>query len=188
MTQSRFISTVSGRQFHFAQPTADMIDLEDIAHALSNLCRFTGQCSVFYSVAEHSIHVSRIVPEELALVALLHDATEAYCADLARPLKQLLPEYSVIEDRIWGAVAGRFGLPVEMPPEIKQADMAMLKREVMALFPEHVLDDLDLPGEAADVNLNLWSPPYARACFMRRFSELTKVEQPVMLRDEGDAI
>ena len=168
-----YISTVSGRRFYFDDIQQDSIQIEDIAHALSNLCRFTGQCFHFYSVAEHSVLVSYTVPRELALVGLLHDATEAYCADLARPLKRLLPDYQTVEARIWSAIAQRFDLPEILPVEIKRADMAMLKLEVTKLLPPHCAIELDLPGETADVGLRCWDPCRARYAFMERYRELT---------------
>ena len=172
-TQDTYISTVSGKRFYFNAPTRDMIDVQDIAHALGNLCRFTGQCREFYSVAEHSVLMSRLVPAHRALEALLHDATEAYCADLARPIKNTLPGYRAMEDRIWQAVAYKFDLPLQMSQEIKVWDMAMLKREVEVLLPPHCAVELNLPGHSADVNLHMWSPRHARFMFLQRYRELT---------------
>ena len=173
---SNYISTVSGKQFHFGdhRRMVEAIDIVDIAHALGNLCRFTGHCRRFYSVAEHSVHVSRMMPDDLALVGLLHDATEAYCADLARPLKQLVPDYRAVEDAIWQAVAEKFGLPVEMPAAIKTADMAMLKLEVDHLLPPHCADELYLPGERADVGLHYWNPMYAKYAFIEQYKWVTR--------------
>lgn len=172
---SHYISTVSGRRFYFGDHAAmvEAIDIVDIAHALGNLCRFTGQCRRFYSVAEHSVHVSMIVPEDLALVGLLHDATEAYCADLAKPLKRLVPDYRAVEDAIWLAVAEKFELPTIMPEFIKRADMAMLKLEVDHLLPPHCATDLNLPGETAEVGLRYWNPMYAKYAFLERYNWLT---------------
>lgn len=169
-----FISTVSGKRFYFDYPAENKIEIEDIAHALGNLCRFTGQCRVFYSVAEHSELLSRIVPPEHALVGLLHDATEAYCADLASPLKRLLPDYRAMERRIWLAVAKTFDIDPELPKAVKEADMAMLKLEITHLLPSHCLNELDLPGPTADINMHYWSPPSAGFFFMERFRELTR--------------
>lgn len=172
---SHYISTVSGRRFYFGDHAAmvDAICIQDIAHALGNLCRFTGQCKRFYSVAEHSVHVSMIVPEDLALVGLLHDATEAYCADLAKPLKRLVPDYCAVEDAIWLAVAEKFELPKAMPEFIKRADMAMLKLEVNLLLPPNCATELNLPGEPAPVGLHYWNPLYAKFMFLERYKELT---------------
>jgi hypothetical protein len=170
---SRFISTASGRRFYFAKPMPDMVNIFDVATGLGNLCRFTGQCSRFYSVAEHSVHVSRLVPPEHARAALLHDATEAYVNDLAKPFKVDLPDYCAAEKRVWGAVAGAFGLPLVLPQCIKDADLAILKTEVAALLPLHCLEELDLPGNAAPIALSFWSPRWAQFHFMQRYKELT---------------
>lgn len=167
-----YISTASGGKFFFG--AEQVVKIEDVACALGNLCRFTGQIDDFYSIAEHSVHVSHIVPPEHALVGLLHDATEAFCNDLARPFKRTLPDYMAAEDRIWRkAVAPSFGLPAELPDCVKQADMAMLKAEVEHFYPPHVAAELNLPGEAAKVHLHLWSPRHARFFFMQRYKELT---------------
>jgi len=76
-----FIQTYSGKRIDFENPDPDQIDIVDIAHGLSNLCRFSGQSKYFYSVAQHSFYVS-LVCKENKLQALLHDATEAYMADV----------------------------------------------------------------------------------------------------------
>lgn len=111
MTQTKSsISTVSGRFYDLLAPEKYEYDIEEIAHSLSNLCRYTGHSNVFYSVAEHSVLVSRLVPERLALCGLLHDASEAFCGDVSSPLKKLLPEYQAIEDGVQKAIADYFGL------------------------------------------------------------------------------
>src|ERR1039457_118422 len=84
-----FIGTFSGLRFWPLDPNPEKILIDDIAHALAHQCRFGGHASRFYSVAEHSVHVSRLCPPEDALWGLLHDASEAYLVDLPRPLKQL---------------------------------------------------------------------------------------------------
>ena len=80
------MSTYTGKKFFPFDPRPEQICIEDIAHGLSMLCRFSGQCPYFYSVAEHSIYVVHCLPDNLQLEGLLHDASEAYLADLPRPV------------------------------------------------------------------------------------------------------
>lgn len=131
------ILTASGTCFNLLEPDPDLIEIEDIAHALSNLCRFTGHTRVFYSVAEHSVRASlcAFVPAEHALEALLHDAAEAYIGDVSSPLKAQLHEYRNIEFGVEQAIRKRFGLPAKKTPCVKQADLTMLateKRDLMS--------------------------------------------------------
>jgi hypothetical protein len=118
------ITTLSGIRFWPLLPNPGDILVEDIAHALAHQCRFGGHASKFYSVAEHSVHVSELCPVQDALWGLLHDASEAYLIDLPRPLK-LLPEfapYREAERQLQRAVAARFGLPEDQPASVTEAD------------------------------------------------------------------
>ncbi|MCF5056757.1 phosphohydrolase [Pseudomonas proteolytica] len=132
-----WILTQSGQQFDLLRPTASMIKPVDIAHALSRLCRFNGHTQAHYSVAQHSLIVASLVPAEHQLVALLHDATEAYIGDMTRPLKAVLPEYQYVEHQIWLAVCDRFDIQPDLPACVKQADMVALATERRDLMPEH---------------------------------------------------
>lgn len=134
------IYTRHGESVDLVTPDPTSINPADIAAALAAICRFSGHTRVFYSVAEHSLMVSRMVPRQWRLRALLHDATEAYLQDVPTPLKEMLPEYRVIEDRLWEAIAQRFGLPAHDPEAdaaIKLADKMALHVEMRDLFREH---------------------------------------------------
>jgi len=155
-------------------PNPEKILIEDVAQALAHQCRFGGHASKFYSVAEHSVHVSHLCLPEHALWGLLHDASEAYLVDLPRPLK-LLPEFAAYreaERRLQRAVAVRFGLAPEQPASVTAADDTMLWIEAHSLLgsmPVEVIRDTRPPFEITDPLL----PVEAERLFLSRFNELT---------------
>lgn len=166
-----WMQTRSGLQYWPLDPRVEDVKLTDIAHALSNLCRYNGHCNGFYSVAEHSVLVSQVVPPEHALCGLLHDATEAYCADVPRPLKRNLVGYADIEHKNWLVVAAKFGLPVDMPESVHIADNAVLlaeKQQIVKQTP-HLWS---VPGTAANVQIKCLSPNESYSLFIDRFMEL----------------
>lgn len=164
----------SGIDFALDRPNPDQIDIQDIAHALSHICRFTGHTRWFYSVAQHSVLVSRIVPRELALQGLLHDATEAYVGDVAAPLKAMLPDYRALEARVEAAVAERFGLPVGMHEKVRHADLVLLATEKRDLMPSTAEPwPVELSHRALPYRIDPLEPEHARELFMLRFLELT---------------
>ena len=170
-----WMQTYTGRQFWPLDPSADEVHIEDIAHALANACRFGGHCERFYSVAEHSVLVSYVVPPELALAALLHDAAEAYVVDIPRPLKPYLGGYKEIEARVWMAIAERFGVPADMPQAIKDADNAVLLAEAEQIMKPHPAP-WSVPGAAAPVTVHGFTPSVAKAVFLERFEFLAQRE------------
>jgi uncharacterized protein len=124
------IGLKSGHYFNLLEPETSVILLEDIVSGLSKCCRFVGQCDAFYSVAQHCVLMSYIVPDEARLVALFHDAAEAYTGDLSKPLKNALGDvFKRIEQRIEMAIFDRFGLPYPMHSSIKVADRILLATE-----------------------------------------------------------
>lgn len=168
-----WILTQSGQQFDLLRPTASMIKPVDIAHALSRLCRFNGHTRAHYSVAQHSLIVASLVPVEHQLVALLHDATEAYIGDMTRPLKAVMPEYQYVEHQIWLAVCDRFDIQIDLPGCVKQADMVALATERRDLMPEHLGEWDCLRGiePMADAIVPL-PAEYASAAFFSRLMDL----------------
>lgn len=162
----------SGAEFDFLQPWASNFTLDDIAHGLANQCRYAGQCRNFYSIAEHSLHVSQCAAG-FELEALMHDAAEAFMGDITRPLKQLLPEFKLIETRVQSAIMDRFGLPSVPSPEIKRADLAVLAAEQAQLMPagtdRWAREAGIVPAPICARSL----PPYeAKRQFLQRFQEL----------------
>lgn len=163
------IALYSGGTIDPLAPKASEIMIADIGHSLSMMCRYGGHTDVFYSVAEHCWHMSFIVPAEDALWALLHDAPEAYLADVTRPLKRQLPDWHIYEDRIMSAVCDRFGLDPEMPATVKMADDAMIPLEWNLLMCNHPPMKItkDLP-----VKIRYADPRTARQMFLERFAGL----------------
>ena len=131
-----WIQTHSGRRFNPIKPNPDAIVIQDIAHALSMQCRFSGHCKDFYSVAQHSVLVSYICDSQDALWGLMHDASEAYLVDVPRPLKRSgkFQAYLDFEEVMTQAICRRFGLPFKEPPSVKRADTILLATEARDLM------------------------------------------------------
>lgn len=130
------IELFSGGFIDIVDPKPEQIKIKDIGHALSMQCRFVGQIERFYSVAEHSWHVARMLegtPYKVQLAGLLHDASEAYLGDIASPIKQFLPDYQKMEDRLQAAIFARYDLEYPTHPAVKLADRAMLSTEAWHL-------------------------------------------------------
>jgi hypothetical protein len=135
-----YITTYKKHRFSPLNPLPDDIDIEDIAHALSLMCRANGHFTRFYSIARHCINCSDYADGSLALMLLLHDASEAYISDLTRPVKLGLPEYGVIEERLQAVIWERFGLsPTGADMRlIGEIDDMMLKLEFREFADEEI--------------------------------------------------
>lgn len=123
------IQLFSGGVCDFADPSAHEFAIEDVAHGLSQMCRFNGQIKRFYSVAQHAYNASLIVEPGHEYDALMHDASEAFAADIVSPLKKMLPDYLVIEAKIMMALSEQFGFSPRLNDAVKLADIKMLKVE-----------------------------------------------------------
>lgn len=177
--QGKF-NTHTGRLIDLVDPDPENLHIEDIATALSRICRFGGHSSAFYSVAQHSILVTALVPQECQKAALLHDAAEAYLGDVIKPLKVLLgAAYKQLEDRFETAIYRKYGVQISsvVKAEVKQADMLMLEMEHEALI-------LQSPGRLNGMMHNTawewydengkwaWDSETAREIFMQVFNQL----------------
>jgi uncharacterized protein len=174
-----YLQTVSGRWVNPIDPDPQQFDIEDIARALGNLCRFGGHCRVFYSVAQHSVIVSELVEQrggdaEDVFAALMHDASEAYLGDMPHPLKHrsaLGAVFKEAEDHLEAALREHFAIKPGVP-EIKRADRALLAAERRAFSAERWAWP-ELEGvEPLDIELEALSPDESERTFMRRFAEL----------------
>ncbi|MCS2155501.1 HD family hydrolase [Scandinavium sp. H11S7] len=169
-----YIQTLSGKKFNYQTATADDIDIEDIATALSHICRFAGHVPDFYSVAQHSVLTSLLVPAEFAFEALMHDVVEAYCQDIPAPLKALLPDYRRVEDRVDGLIRAKFDINPEQAAVVKYADLVMLatERRDLDIDDGSVWPVLEgIPATDA-FQITPLRPGQAFGLFINRFNEL----------------
>ncbi len=175
---THYFRTYSGKHVYPFSPSPDEIDIGDVAHSLSQMCRFLGHTEGFYSVAQHSILVSQHVPRQDALWGLLHDASEAYLCDLPAPIKRdpQMRVYRIAEDRLMAAVCARFGLNPEMPHSVRIADKVLLAtefRDVTTMNDQAWIVDECGQEPLSDFQIVPWSSAVAEAGFMERFRELT---------------
>ncbi len=195
MTDTR-IMLASGVLFDLTNPAGSPMSLQDIAHGLGRVCRFAGQTNRFYSVAEHCFHVARLVPVELARVALLHDASEAFIGDVTRPLKALLPDYQAIEARIEAVIEDVFLTPAERDlggfkaPAVKAADLAMCLVEARELMPNVPGYWSSLPVDPAALDkaratrLNFDRPEFATAAWLRAWQRYGHWQEDLQAKGE----
>lgn len=162
----------SGRYYDLAEPGP--LTIEEVAHALAHICRFTGHCKDFYSVAQHSVLVSYLVPPEHSLQGLLHDAVEAVVGDMASPLKALVPEYKAIEVRCEQAILAGFGLAWPLHDEVKTADLIALRTEQRDLMGADHHTWLPTAGLVPDARrITVSTTHQAKSAFLRRYRYLT---------------
>lgn len=184
-----WIQTYSGRRFWPLDPRTEDVCLDDIAHALSNLCRFTGHVKTFYSVAQHCVLASRAVHPDVAMLALLHDAAEAYLGDIARPWKRFLHVHAdglheplrQVEGTLLATILNAFMVPAEFLPlslwqEVERIDLVMLateKRDLLGAGPkwQHEYDG----HEPLPERISPWTPGRASWEFRQRFAQLAPV-------------
>lgn len=156
------IRTSSGLYMNVFEPTYDMICIEDIAHSLSQQCRFGGHLPEFYSVAQHSVMCSQKVQAPYKMQALMHDASEAYLLDMPSPIKKGLRDYKELENRLMTIIAGRyeFAWPMQLP--VQEVDEWMLHFEWEVLMLRKPLAG----------GFNCWSPKKAKRLFLESFNHL----------------
>ena len=168
--RGNYIYTYTGKHFYIEDPQPEDIDIVDIAHALSMLCRFGGHSREFYCVAQHSVLISQLVSDENALWGLLHDASEAYLCDIPRPFKAYLENYKMLEERIQRAIADKFGLSWPMPEEIHNIDQKIVVNEALLLWKESpfwTTKHESVPHLA--LALPCWNPAFAKQEFLNQF-------------------
>jgi len=131
-----WVQTYKRKQFWPLDPRSEDVDIEDIAHSLSLICRFNGHCNVFYSVAQHSVIVSHVVRPSESMVGLLHDGAEAYLGDIVRPVKRFLLGIKEIERELERVIFQHFGITTYDKGEVSRADNLVLFTEMRDMMYE----------------------------------------------------
>lgn len=137
-----FISTYTGKHFYPLEPDVDKIDIDDIAHALSLICRGNGHVKSFFSVGQHCINCCREAmlrgySDRIALACLIHDASECYMSDVPRPFKQFLNEYNQHEEMLLDMIYTKYlgsTLTTEESFLVKEIDDDMLYYDLKELL------------------------------------------------------
>ncbi|MBQ9745602.1 MAG: HD domain-containing protein [Clostridia bacterium] len=137
------ITTFTKKTFDPLAPEAELIDVRDIAHSLSMLCRANGHFPTFYSVAQHSLNCMREakergLSERVQFACLIHDASEAYISDITRPVKSALPEYKEIEKKLESAIYEKYlgGITAEEYAAMREIDDVLLYHEFLRFMGE----------------------------------------------------
>lgn len=180
MSVDHCLLTYSGRYVNPAEPDQAEFHITDIAHALSQICRFGGHTRQFYSVAQHCVLVSQMVPVDYRLQALLHDAAEAYYGDMVQPLKGLpsMRPYRDYEQMLQTRLFDAYGVSpsADSNAAVKHADLQMLATERRDLMAPDMLPWLILAGIAPrHASISPMMPQSAEALFLKRFKELAGV-------------
>jgi uncharacterized protein len=176
----RWIQTASGKKFHFNSSHPEEVDIQDIAVTLSRMPRWVGHTADFMSVSQHCVLTSILVKElggtpQEEMMGLLHDATEGYMCDIPKPLKNLIPLFKEIEDKVWTKISKHFfGKALDLPLIVHHADGIMLATEARDLFAfpplENWVKGCPPPWEK---KIKPVGPKAAHTMFLKRYEELT---------------
>lgn len=170
-----WILTYTGKHFNFLDPEPENIDIHDIAHALAFSARWGGHIRKWYDIAQHSVHVMKLVPPEHQLAALLHDAGEAYLVDIPRPIRKNIQGFDEIEENLVQAIFDRFKVPYPIHPSVWEADNIMLATEWRDLMNNPDKHQLGICAEPLAGTLKpIWFMAKCRAerAFLRHFKRL----------------
>lgn len=139
--ESGIILTLTGKQFNLFEPTPEMIDIRDIAAGLSNKGHFSGLTPSYFSIAQHCVMVCDefafwdfFIDPKLKLLALLHDAAEAYIGDMIKPLKVRIAQFAQVEENIMKAICARYGMDYSSLHLIKATDLFVQEVEYNAFY------------------------------------------------------
>ncbi len=183
-----YVTTYSGVKVFPFNASTDSITIEDIAHHLSQLNRWLGGTVYPYSVAQHPINVALTIKrwyeldpidsiqlKTVVLQALMHDATEAYCNDVATPIKNNLPDYKELENNLWEVISEKFYLPSKWFPKVAEADSYLAQLEAVNLLqkiPDWVqLNASELLYGQGNLDFSYWGHDRAKQEFLAMFEQ-----------------
>lgn len=168
-----WIETYTGIKFNVFDPKSELVNILDIAHALSMCVRFNGHLPYFYSVAEHSWHMSNLVEDKYALAALLHDASEAYFSDIPRPIKYMFPQVREVDDKVSDCILSKYGVTgIDSSIHTLDRSMCLTEAKHCGMNTEDWPEGHEQYG-VAKVKLRFWSWKTARTMYLNRFDYLT---------------
>jgi hypothetical protein len=167
---AHWIQTFTGHRVNVFDPDPQTIRLVDISRGLSNTCRFAGQIPQHYSVGQHSLIMSLMVPPDCALEALMHDAAEAYLGDVPKPVKEGLPDYRRVSEILEAAIALKFGLVYPWPDAVHVADRRMVLTEAAMLGRD--TSGWGVDGEPYGIEIGIMKPDAVNDAFMARAMDL----------------
>lgn len=177
-----WIQTFTGKKFRPLDARAEDVDVRDIAHALALKCRFNGHCREFYSVAEHSVRVSRVMlaqGNQMGMWGLMHDAAEAYLADLGGPIKKAfhvhhagkVETFEAAEDRLLAVIGEALGFGMIDYEKVREADLTLLvteARDLLGAPPE----SWDMPQRALTAKIVPMTSAEAEGAFLEQYRAL----------------
>lgn len=162
-------NSYTNRKINLIEPTLDMIDIDDIAQSLSNICRFGGHVHTNYNVAQHSVIVAALAPMELKKEALLHDAAEAYVGDVIKPWKVILePIFEPVESRFMQAISEKYRLDPLKLLQVKKYDKQALEIEHAYLQKGNIAPFYDMMRELSLLpdHCLVWSHAVSKHTFL----------------------
>ncbi len=191
MDNDNWMQTSTGGRFYPGAIEQGPIWISDVANGLALTVRYGGQMNInsFYSVAEHSWHLSCYAERQgknpvTCMAVLLHDAAEAYLGDIPRPLKRLIgPEYGKMEAQLLGRILREYGALaayLENKDFISEIDTRILKTEKHFLFDDDLPWPCDALEELEGVAICCLEARTAKRLFLERYSELcNKMGRPI---------
>lgn len=183
--KTHFIQTFTGTKFYPLEPDIELIDIRDIAHALSLLCRYGGHCKHHYSVGQHSLNCLEVARKrglsyQERFTALMHDASEGYLVDVPRPIKNEMSDFIMYEDKLHELIAKKFGLIFPHPQSVVEIDDGILTIERKNLFENYYCPSMTKEDNSSDFevsNLSLRPTKEVEEEFLREFYNFESLKE-----------